>query len=161
MRRFLACVAVVALVGACGEKPAPPTSKPQPKEPERAAPVLTAASYSYEILSHDTPLSMMADSSIVVTVGVKNTSDRPWPSKGTIKLGCYWMDAEGQRLKSPEGRGMAPEDVVPGGVGEFRARVKAPSTPGTYSLVWDMVEEHVAWFGAKGGNPVTVTVTVQ
>src|SRR5207244_3072951 len=55
--------------------------------------------------------------------------------------------------------------VAPGATYTFSFNVTAPTTPANYTMQWQMLQEGVAWFGAKSsatvgvGNPPTVTVT--
>jgi len=140
------------------ERPAP-ANKMVEEEPITQGEQPTA--FSYEIVEHVTPEDMARDSLVTVMVKVKNTSSRPWPKKGPIKLGFYWLDMHGERVEKLEGRIPVWKDTSPGAATYFRCRVKAPGLPGSYRLMWDMIEEKVAWFGSKGAKPVRVAVTVR
>jgi hypothetical protein len=43
----------------------------------------------------------------------------------------------------------------------LNARLRAPSSPGTYTLKWDMLQENVAWFRTKGVATFDQTVVVK
>ncbi|HLG10840.1 MAG TPA: hypothetical protein VI876_03690, partial [Dehalococcoidia bacterium] len=47
-----------------------------------------------------------------------------------------------------------------GPVNNLAASVRAPSTPGTYCLQYDLVREGIAWFSIDGAAVETLTVTV-
>lgn len=163
MRRMIVPLALVVLWVSCGQKP--PKEEGSPGSPARPAPVekavAPASAFAHQILDHDTPGVVQADSAVIVTVRVKNTSNRTWPAGGPIKLGYYWLGNDGARLEKLEGRGICKTDILPGDTAAIRVQVKAPAAPGTYLVVWDMVEEHVAWFGNRGAAPLKVPVTVQ
>jgi hypothetical protein len=40
-----------------------------------------------------------------------------------------------------------PEDVEPGASVMVRGLLRAPDIPGSMTLKWDLVQEHVRWFG--------------
>ncbi|MBN1424988.1 hypothetical protein JXA88_10560 [Candidatus Fermentibacteria bacterium] len=128
-------------------------ARPRPPEAKTAA-------YSYSIVEHATPHEMFADSTVTVLVKVRNTSDRAWSTEGPTKLGFYWTNEENKRLRGEEGRALLRKDTPPEAAVFFQCRVKAPATPGRYRLVWDMIEEKVAWFESKGVKPLRVSVTV-
>jgi O-antigen ligase len=50
--------------------------------------------------------------------------------------------------------------LEPGESLDVDATVRAPTEPGSYVLIWDMVHEHTTWFSDKVGlgSPVTVVV---
>ncbi|MBN1426143.1 hypothetical protein JXA88_16455 [Candidatus Fermentibacteria bacterium] len=104
---------------------------------------------------------MMADSVTVVLLKLKNTSSCDWPKDGPFKLGYRWQDEKGNEIEKLGGRARPQKDVPAGQMAFFKARVNAPATPGTYYLVWDMVEEQVTWFSKKGASPVKVAVAVR
>ncbi|MCU0612323.1 MAG: NBR1-Ig-like domain-containing protein [Candidatus Eisenbacteria bacterium] len=165
MWRSVLAAAVIALLVSCAPKPSRDAAKPaRPadgvKQPPPKVRVAAQPEFAYEILEHNTPLTMTADSVSLVMVKIKNTSNRAWPLAGTIKVGFYWTDDKGAEIEKMNGRALPQKDVPAGQMAYFKARVKAPSTPGTYYLVWDMLEENVAWFSKRGATPVKVAVQV-
>jgi len=163
MCRTLAVTLGIAFLVSCGQKSPPETGKPVPAaEGARATDTAGSAqsAFAYEILEHNTPISMHADSAVAVMLKVRNTSNRAWPMRGMIKTGCYWTDEKGERVKAPEGRGLPQEEILPGNVAKIKVLVTPPAAPGTYFLTWDMVEEHVVWFGNRGAVPLKVAITV-
>jgi hypothetical protein len=166
MRTWIAIAVMVSVVLAC-TKPTPQERQPAPGPQAKPAPAAQAKrpapavpEFSYAILRHDTPKEMSADSVVLVTVRVKNTSTRAWPVRGPIQLGFYWTGQKGQRLPKEEGRALAPKEVAPDSSVAFRCRVKAPNAPGPYVLVWDMIEPGV-WFGSKGAKLLRIPVHVR
>ncbi len=139
-------------------KPAAPKEEKPGKEAE--APV-KHGEFAYLILKTETPQQMEIDTRVPILVNVKNTSNRVWPQKGSIKLGYYWTDQKGERIKKMEGRAPMRKEVEPGAIASLRPSVKTPLDPGKYFLVWDMIEENVAWFGSKGATPLRIPITIQ
>lgn len=171
MQKLIAIVGMVLALGACSKpRTEAPMQRPTPiqrsatqessKETQTAARAEPVA-YSYSIIEHATPLEMFADSVVTLLVKVKNTSDRAWSVGSPVKLGFYWTDEKDKRLPEGEGRAVLRKDASPGAAVFFRCRVKAPGAPGKYRLVWDMIEEKVAWFESKGVKPLRVPVTVR
>ncbi len=164
---FFFCLAV--LVGCAPPRTSAPLERKQlPRRPPPASPTKVdsatretpATPYAFEVLDHTVPRKVERDSTVVVLLKVKNTSTRAWPKNGPIKAGCYWLDRFGTRVANPEGRANIRKDVPPGATVHVRCTIRPPSSPGEYRLVFDMVEENVAWFGSKGARPLKVRVTV-
>ena len=45
------------------------------------------------------------------------------------------------------------QPVEPGDEVQLMARVRAPGYPGTYVLIWDVVQEHRTWLSLEGVFP--------
>ena len=54
-----------------------------------------------------------------------------------------------------------PADVGAGKAVTLNTDVVAPTTPGAYTLRWDLVEEGGAWFAERGATPLEIPVRVQ
>ena len=156
--------ALICVIGCNNEPRIPVERKPavkQMKEESAKQSPAESARFAYHILKQETPKRMEAGSEEKILIRIRNTSNRTWEKNGSVKLGHYWTDADGTRLKEAAGRMMIrKEDVLPNGVLGARPKVSAPATPGEYFLVWDMIEEQVAWFGSKGAKPLRIPVTV-
>ena len=53
-----------------------------------------------------------------------------------------------------------PHDVAPGESVSLDATIQVQSAPGEYTLRLTMVQELVAWFEGRGGQPLDIPVTV-
>jgi hypothetical protein len=53
------------------------------------------------------------------------------------------------------------QPVEPGDEVQIKARVRAPSYPGTYLLIWDVVQEHRTWLSLEGVYPGRTIVSVE
>lgn len=70
--------------------------------------------------------------------------------EGTVTLGAQLLTTDGAMIARDFGRGFFDGDVAPGERADVQVRVVAPLTPGLYALVFDPVDEYIAWFGDQG-----------
>ena len=98
---------------------------------------------------------------------VQNQSGVRWPALGAesglykIQLGDHWYNTNGQLLIKNDGGSGLPFDLDPGQEIELPLNVTAPSQPGNYILGFDMVQEGVSWFNAKGSQELKMMVSVE
>lgn len=124
-----------------------------------------APPFRVEWVSATLPASIPTQGSARITVSVKNTGSATWraggePPQGIVHLGYRWLTADGAVQEGAE-RGRLPSDVPPGGTATIAMDVRAPATPGAYTLRLDMVAERIAWFHEVGGQPLDRTVRVE
>ena len=103
------------------------------------------------------PPAMSANQFYDVSVTMKNSGTTTWTNAKNYRLGIR-PDTAGAQWRF-DGRSYlsATDSIAPGASKTFTLRLQAPSTAGTYTLQWQMVEEMVEWFGAV--SPL-ITVTV-
>lgn len=99
----------------------------------------------------------------VAGLGVKVTNHGylTWPSVASdpshpVRMSYHWIDADGNVISHDGLRTDLPREV---GMGEsllMRASILAPSTPGRYTLVLDLVREYVTWFADRGSPPLKI-----
>ena len=87
------------------------------------------------------------------------TATRPDP-ENQLRLGDRWLDPHSAVVVQDDGRRGLAFPILPGETADLRLEIVAPPQPGTYTLELDMVQEGVAWFGARGGTPLHITVQV-
>jgi hypothetical protein len=108
------------------------------------------------ILSASLPPLAPAGSTVFVEVLVRNTGKLSWePPSGRwplLNLGFHLLNLEGEVINLDGGRFTMPKVVPPGGEVQFLGELKAPSTPGSYLLEWDMVSEGECWFANCGST---------
>jgi hypothetical protein len=124
-----------------------------------APPGTLAASYQIG----DVPAAVLSGERFVVSLVATNTGTRTWPAiapdeRGAVRLGWRWY--RGDR-EVAAGRDPLFADVPPHGSAEFAAKVVAPLEPGDYTLIFDLVSEHVTWFTERPQAPMRRSVIVR
>jgi len=160
---ILLCILIGLLLTACagGENP-PPTANTNIK----VAP-LSDTAYKAAITPVSPPATLHAGEQASLHVKVKNIGDGPWPAQGQgpkykVDLGNHWFDKKGvTEVLGDDGRVGLPHDLKPGEEVELVLPVKAPKTPGDYTIVLDMVHEDLTWFALRGSQTAKINVTVQ
>lgn len=125
----------------------------------------TAVSQDWYGASYEVPraLTLRPDSFNDIPVTLSNRGWLTWQSSEApvFALSYHWLAADTEEvviydgLRTPFAGPVAPGDDV-----ELRARVRAPGYPGTYLLVWDVVQEHRTWLSLEGVLPGQTRVTV-
>ena len=97
-----------------------------------------------------------------VPITLTNTGNFLWPAAGAnpVHLAYHWIDAAGNAAVWDGLRSSLATDVAPGTAQTIQATVQVPTTPGTYTLKWDLVQEAVAWFSGKGVPTFNQSVVV-
>ena len=99
-----------------------------------------------------------------VAVTVSNRGWLTWQSSQspTFALSYHWLSADTEEVVIYDGlRTPFPQPVDPGEQVDLQARVRAPGYPGTYLLVWDVVQEHRTWLSLEGVLPARTIATVK
>ncbi len=110
-------------------------------------------------------LQLTTGETIRVPVVVANIGRSTWDSASPqpFLLSYHWLRADEDLVVDWNGeRTMFPAPVRPGDRVALHARVRAPSRPGDYRLLWDVEHEHRLWFSTEPGAPrsmATATVT--
>lgn len=108
---------------------------------------------SYEVPRQ---LTLRPDSVNDVDVTLKNQGRLTWQSTTVppFALSYHWLTSDTEEvvifdgLRTPFERPVKPGDEV-----SMRARVRAPGYPGSYLLIWDVVQEHRTWLSLEGVLP--------
>ena len=122
--------------------------------------------------TYDVPetLTLRPDSFTDVPVTLSNRGWLTWqssqsgaPDARTLRVGAelpsfalsyHWLSVDTEEIVIYDGlRTPFSQPVDPGDEVELRARVRAPGYPGTYLLVWDVVQEHRTWLSLEGVLP--------
>lgn len=108
------------------------------------------------------PSTMVAGSTATAWAEYTNTGTSHW-THGATKLGTSSPQDRtspffnsGNWLAANRPTDVDQTDVGQNGIGRFTFILKAPSTPGTYTEKYKLVQEGVAWFG----DEITWTITV-
>ena len=116
--------------------------------------------------SYDVPqrLTVRPDSFNDIDVTLTNEGRLSWQSTAEppFALSYHFLNADTEDLivfdglRTPFARPIDPgEDVT------MKARVRAPGYPGTYLLIWDVVQEHRTWLSLEGVYPGRSVVSVE
>ena len=137
-----------------------------PQIPALRAP-LPDGQYRATLALREEPQHLRGGQRTSLRVRATNTSTLPWPADDTatgaeqLRLGDRWRDPQTDAVVLDDGRSPLTFAVLPGQTADLELLITAPARPGAYTLEIDMVQEGVAWFGARGGTPLRVTITVQ
>ena len=164
---MMACAAAILIAG-CGRTAETESSSP----PSNPAKPTAHATYAVEWVTHDIPATVAAGSRTPIHVNAKNTGDWAWPNAAAanpahpdgsyaVRLSYRWTDPSGKPLPQGVERGELKASVPPGETVSFTMELVAPTQAGAYNLQFDLVEELVTFFSAKGAQKLTVPVTVQ
>lgn len=116
--------------------------------------------------SYDVPrrLTLRPDSFNDVDVTLTNQGRIAWQSAAVppFALSYHFLNADTEDvvvfdgLRTPFARPIEPGDGL-----TMKARVRAPGYPGTYLLIWDVVQEHRTWLSLEGVYPGRSIVLVE
>lgn len=120
---------------------------------------------------HTVPPVMHPNEEIVARVSFTNLGDAVWPDAAAgdpvkhdggyaVRLSCQWIDPNNPSAR-PTRRIELPHPVHPGETISLLVDVKAPATPGSHQLQFELLQELVEWFDTKGAQKLVIPVTVQ
>jgi hypothetical protein len=126
----------------------------------------TEGSQDWYGASYDVPqrLTLRPDSFNDVEVALTNQGRLTWQSSSVppFALSYHWLSMETEEIVIFDGlRTPFATPVEPGDDVRVKARVRAPSYPGTYLLVWDVVQEHRTWLSLEGVFPGRTIASVE
>lgn len=136
-----------------------------PNPPALTAP-LPAGAYRATISLYDQPRQLHIGEKHLLRLRVTNTSPVPWPvtdesnPANQLRLGNRWFAADSGVLVQDDSREPLAFPILPGETGDLELTITAPTQAATYILEIDLVQEGVAWFGARGGTPQRITIRV-
>ena len=137
-----------------------------PHPPALRAP-LPDGQYRATLALRERPPQLRVGQNAVLRLRATNTSALPWPADdptsgaNQLRLGDRWRAPQSDAVVLDDARSPLTFAVLPGQTADLELAITAPARPGTYILEIDMVQEGVAWFGARGGTPLRVALTVQ
>lgn len=121
---------------------------------KRVAVDVAPSSLSASVAVREAPARVAIGQAIDVRVVVTNTGRAPWANAGPhpVRLSYHVTDAKAQVVLWDGPRTDIRREVKPGASVELRATVRAPHDAGTYKLTFDLVQEGVTWFTARGNR---------
>jgi SAM-dependent methyltransferase len=105
-------------------------------------------------------------SRLAIRVRVTNRGNTRWLHWATDAIGQVALGGRFRREDAPPEaaedclRAPLPADVMPGESVELVAELQLPVQPGRYVLLFDMVDEAIAWFGSEGSPAALQTLIV-
>jgi hypothetical protein len=99
-----------------------------------------------------------------IPVTLSNRGWLTWQSdeQPVFALSYHWLAADSEEVVQYDGlRTPFAARVAPGDDVQVTARVRAPGYPGSYLLVWDVVQEHRTWLSIEGVYPGRTLVSVE
>jgi RHS repeat-associated protein len=127
---------------------AQPNAAPPPPPPDDGEPLYNGAGLVTSLV----PSTMETNGLYTVKVALRNYGTTTWTTAGR-----YALASRNPEMNTIWGLNRVPVGYLrPGDRIDFDFQVRAPSTPGTYSFSWGMVQEGVEWFGSVTNNTVTV-----
>jgi hypothetical protein len=126
----------------------------------------TEGSQDWYGATYDVPatLTLRPDSVNDIPVTVSNRGGLTWQSseQPVFALSYHWLSVDREEILIYDGaRTPFAQPVEPGEERRVNARVRAPGYPGTYLLVWDVVQEHRTWLSLEGVYPGRTIATVE
>jgi hypothetical protein len=101
-------------------------------------------------------LTLRPDSVHEIPVRLRNEGRLTWQSTAVppFALSYHWLTPDTEEIVIFDGlRTPFAHPVAPGESVALTARVRAPNYPGTYTLIWDVVQEHRTWLSLEGVYP--------
>ena len=173
MKRLLIPMCLALIFTSCKDwrKPFEPKTKDYQKLAAARTPLPDGA-WQVRWDGHNVPAEMQAGSRAVVRISFTNTGTEVWPDPlsgdpekrdggHAVRLGHQWIDASTSPTQKPTSRADLARPVRPGETITMLVNVTAPAQPGDYTLSFELVQELVMWFDAKGGAKLDVPVKVR
>ncbi|MBI4635827.1 MAG: class I SAM-dependent methyltransferase [Candidatus Rokubacteria bacterium] len=107
-----------------------------------------------------------AGGEVAYVLRIVNTGDTTWLSAycqegGFVDVGGHLLDASRHMIDFEYLRAFLPADVAPNHSVMMDVKVRAPLTTGAYFIEFDMVDEAITWFAARGSKTARVKVVVE
>jgi len=110
-------------------------------------------------------VTVRAGESFNLEMDVRNEAETVWlkemrRDRGAVRLGAHLLDESGRMLEYDYGRADLSGDLTWGAREKIKIQLPAPSCPGLFAVVLDMVSEGVCWFADRGSTPARVRLDV-
>ncbi len=133
---------------------------------------LPEGAYRVEWTKIDVPPTMAPGAKVAAHVTLKNAGNATWPDPPTadtsnpgayaVRLSYRWWPASGDGKPTDwQPRVELPAPLPAGASVTLTVPLRAPTEPGDYKLQFDLVQELIVWFEAKGADKAFVPVSVR
>ncbi|MBI4288494.1 MAG: hypothetical protein HY671_08720, partial [Chloroflexi bacterium] len=120
---------------------------------DAAVSVAAAQAKDVQWVSYETTTAIKPGQMVGVPITLTNIGSQTWVKGGAnpVYVTYHWLNASWQAVEWGMGlRSSLPQDVASGQTVSIVASLKAPAAAGSYNLVWDVVQEGIAWFSGQG-----------
>ena len=126
----------------------------------------TEGSQDWYGASYEVPrqLTLRPDSFNDIPVKLTNEGRLTWASSAEppFSLSYHWLAPSSDEVVIFDGlRTPFPQPIEPGQSVTMNARVRAPNYPGSYTLMWDVVQEHRTWLSLEGVYPARTPASIE
>jgi len=131
--------------------------------PPLRLPMRVDSGYSVGYGATTTPPQATIGAFVTLRVEVNNYGPRTLSAVGAnpVRLSYHLIGPTGNVILWDGLRGYLPGDIPAGRSASVEVDVQLPSTVGTYTIAWDLVQEDVAWFSQLGVAQKRESVSVQ
>jgi 2-polyprenyl-3-methyl-5-hydroxy-6-metoxy-1,4-benzoquinol methylase len=135
---------------------------PASSVPDSRTPGLLRAEIS---LRSTWPASFTSGGTFMATLLIQNAGDTLWRGgrylrHGAVMLGVKILDESGQIRDEFHGEPPLPPALAPNESATVVIEHACPSTPGSYTLKIDLVDQHVCWFDERGSQPLILPMEI-
>lgn len=161
---YLGALVALGLLAGCGRREAAENRALRESLPMPATTGLPDSGFQVAWVAVKHPDLLVAGGTVPFEVSFTNTSDQVWPDvptsadsktgAGSVRLSYRIRKAgTGEVFRDYLNRADLKNPLNPGGTATLPLDVELPKEPGRYEIQFDLVQEFVAWFEAKGAAP--------
>ncbi|MBI5831038.1 MAG: PD40 domain-containing protein [Armatimonadetes bacterium] len=125
-------------------------------------PVTVYGQYGVLWQNHSIAQAMTVGQTIDAEVTLRNNGTMTWRNDGAFAVagGYQWLDAGGVPVSGEAPLAALPQAVPAGEQASLRVKITAPTSPGRYTLRFDLRQGGQVWFHEQGARPLDVPVAV-
>lgn len=168
---FLPALVALFVLASCGKRESTEPRMLRKPLPTPGITGLPDSGFQVAWVSVKHPDRLVAGTTVPFEVSFRNTSDQVWPDVptsadpatggGSVRLSYRIRRAGGgDVVREYLNRADMNGPLNPGGTATLHFDVELPGKPGRYEVQFDLVQEFVAWFEAKGAAPNITEIEV-
>ena len=137
-----------------------------PSNIEASAAPMPESAFRAGLAATNPPDALKPGQTKALRIEIRNLGEATWPAVGQpdgrfrVGLRWRWLTRDGGETTAAGGESRLPFDMDAGEFCAVETEVVAPEVVGDYILELDMAQEQVAWFGARGSQPLRIAVKV-
>jgi len=102
------------------------------------------------------PPTVVAGQAFTATITMNNNGSKPWASGGGTPHNLGSQSPQDNTIWGFSRVALPSSPINPGANATFTLNATAPTTPGTYTFAWRMVQDGVEWFGQTFSTTISV-----